>query len=368
MHTGHGIGRRDAAQQRDGRGANRQQQRVQQVAEHAPVDDVLQVAPHPFCREHVLEVHVRGLRVAAEAGDHHHIVGVQYDHAQHDDEGDQQRPGQRMPRVAVGADHRAQPKPDQQRQRGQQWPQGTVAHAPHQLQDLIPRRSPVEETVQRMKQGLSARAGHAVRGQLDPAGEGKVAAHHEHGHQQQRHKPQASRAHAHAPLAEVQLRPVRVHRAHHARAQQRCRRQQAEDQGQQYPARRQRGAHEIPAGAAHRLAHLKGHHAGLFALGIGAFGDVLKELGDRARLFTVADGLGLHLGLHGLVLLIPHKGVAGFPGEHRDGKFPYGQAHRHQAKRRRQQRGDQGPTVHTQHGFRGVQPHHCSSFRMVTIM
>ena len=76
VHTGQSISRRDPAQHGQGSSSARNKQGVQQKARDTPVDDIRQVAPDPPCREHVQEIHVQTLRIGAESGDEHHIIGI----------------------------------------------------------------------------------------------------------------------------------------------------------------------------------------------------------------------------------------------------------------------------------------------------
>ena len=81
VHPRHGIGRRNTAEHGQGRCPARHKERVQQITRHTALNDIREVAPDPFGREHVQEIHIQGLCVGAEGRNRHDVVRIERDQA-----------------------------------------------------------------------------------------------------------------------------------------------------------------------------------------------------------------------------------------------------------------------------------------------
>ena len=297
MHARHRVGRRNTAEHRDGRRAGGEHDGIEQEAQNAAVADILEVAPNPLRRHHVQEVHVRRLRVAAEAGDEHHVERIEDEDAQRNHEQIQPAARQRLFQLAAAqAGDRAQQQ-EQRRKRHPDRPVGFHRQPAKHLHQAVARLPAVEEGVELRQQRVVLDV--SADQQIHLPGERVV----DRPHERRYAEPRDQRKHAGGRIQPVgRLGQIRARQFQRlvARAQQQHQRNRHRAEQQAHHVRRADARHalavadamqqEIQPVAADGFLHREGDHRRGDALGIDALGHALL---DHRALVLRRDGLDL---------------------------------------------------------------------------
>ena len=147
LHARHRIRRRNAAEHRNCRRTGREDDGVEQEAQHAAVADILEVAPYPLGRQHVQEVHVRRFRVAAERRDKHDIERIEDEYAEDEDEQIQPAAGKRLLQLAIAQVRNAAQQRQNRRKRDPKHRTDVHIQTAEQSQNIVPRRAVIEEII-----------------------------------------------------------------------------------------------------------------------------------------------------------------------------------------------------------------------------